>query len=68
MSRTPTTRRRPGSLWWLRLAMFGLTAVLAVVFLAQGFVLIGVLLALLTVARLVFFTKLARRRREWSAQ
>ncbi len=53
------------SLWWLRVALVGLGVVLAVAFIANGSVLIGVIVGALAAVRAAVLIVWWRRRREW---
>jgi energy-converting hydrogenase Eha subunit G len=50
------------SMWVMRWVIVALSAALAVVLIARGNVLIGVLVGALAVTRMVFFVRLQRRR------
>lgn len=58
-------RGRAPRIWWLRVIMLALSAVLAVLFLAEGFVILGVLVAMFTAVRLALLITVLRRRRAW---
>jgi len=50
------------SMWVMRWVIVALSATLAVVLIARGNVLIGVLVGALAVTRMIFFVRLQRRR------